>query len=362
MGHGASVIAAALDSGDCARHLERDLFGTVDPQRIADAVDAFCCEHLGAGVEHYEFFASNVGSVHGVRLRSGRRAVVKVNRADVDRLHLNAVARLQRHLGDARFPSPRPLLGPTELGRGVAVVEELLDAGVWADPHDPAVRREMAITLARLVALCRPHASLRGLGRFRERTRRWWEQPHDQRFDFAGTAGDSQWIDRLARVANGQLDAFASSPEIVGHCDYRVEHLRFANGRVCAVYDWDSLAVGSEAVVVASAAYAFTADWSREDHRCVPTLAESLAFISDYETARGEPFTPDERRATRAAMVASLAYGARCEQSDRLTDFGTRPPRPAPATVAPGGFLANLATHGAKLLGVSAESPAVAAA
>jgi aminoglycoside phosphotransferase (APT) family kinase protein len=360
MSNGASVIAATLDAWDGAWHLERDLFGTVDPQLIADAVDEFCCKHLDAGVAHYEFFSSGVGSVHGVRLSDGRRALVKINRADVDLLHLNAVARLQRHLSDARFPSPRPLLGPIDLGYGVAVVEELLD-GAWADPHDPDVRREMAATLARLVALCRPLVGLPGLGRFRDWQRRLWEQPHDRRFDFPGTASDSRWIDHLARLANEQLDELAGGPDVIGHGDYKAEHVRFDGGRACAVYDWDSLFVGPEPVIVASAAHVFTADWSRENHRCVPTLAESLAFIGDYETARGGPFTPDERQAMRVTMVASFAYGARCEQSDRLTDFGTRPPRKAPATVPPGGFLANLATHGAKLLGVSADGPAVAA-
>jgi hypothetical protein len=82
MSNGASVIAAMLDSWHGAGHLERVLFGTVDPQLIADAVNEFCCEHLGASVERYEFFATSVGSVHGVRLRDGRRVVVKVNRAD----------------------------------------------------------------------------------------------------------------------------------------------------------------------------------------------------------------------------------------------------------------------------------------
>jgi aminoglycoside phosphotransferase (APT) family kinase protein len=360
MSNGAAVIAATLDSWDGAWHLERELFGTVDPQLIADAVDAFCRERLGAGVARYEFFSSGVGSVHGVRLRDGRRAVVKVNRASVDRLHLNAVARLQRHLGDAGFPSPRPLVDATELGCGVAIVEELLD-GAWADPHDPGVRCEMAATLARLVALCRPLVGLPGLGRFRDWQRRLWEQPHDRRFDFPGTTGDSRWIDHLARLADERLDELAAGPDVIGHGDYKAEHVRFAGGRACAVYDWDSLAVGPEPVIVGSAAHVFTADWSRENHRCVPTLAESLAFIDDYETARGAQFTPGERQTARAAMVALIAYGARCEQSDRLTDFGTRPPRRAPATVPPGGFLANLATHGAQLLGVGADSPAVAA-
>jgi hypothetical protein len=148
---------------------------------------------------------------------------------------------------------------------------------------------------------------------------------------------------------------------VLGHGDFRIEHLRFRDGAVSALYDWDSLGVGPEPVLVASAAYAFTADWSREDYQCVPTLDESLSFIADYERARGTPFTPEEHQVIAAAMVGFLAYGARCEHSDRLTYFGLHPPRPAPATVPPGGFLAALVAGGTHLLGITAEYPAIAA-
>ncbi len=161
-----------------------------------------------------------------------------------------------------------------------------------------------------------------------------------------GTPQGAEWIDHLARAANEQLDGLATGEVVVGHTDYRVEHLRFTEGRVSAVYDWDCLAVGPEPV--ASAAYAFTADWGRDDCECVPTLEESLAFIADYETARGAPFTATERQATSVAVVAALTYGARCEHSDRLTDFrrptagssarngaAGRAPRPAGHTRSP---------------------------
>ena len=330
--------------------LERELFGSGHPTVVTEAVDGFCAAQLGARVGEYEFFATSVGSVHGVRLDDGRRVVVKVHRADAERGHLLAVARVQEHLAGADFPSPRPLLGPTPLARGLAVVETLLDDGCWADPHRPAVRHAMAASLVRLVELCRPLAGLPGLSRGRDRARALWLRPHDLRFDFPGTSRGAAWIERLARAADEQLDALAGGPDVIGHFDYKAEHLRFAGGAVSAVYDWDSLGVGPEPLLVAFAAYAFTADWSRDGHRCVPTLDESLAFIADYEAARGAPFTPEQRRMTSAGLVAATAYGARCEHSDRLTGFGAHPPRPAPSTVPPDGFLAALATHGAALL------------
>jgi hypothetical protein len=48
------------------------VFGTADPRRIAHLVDRFCSSHVGA-VAACEFWATSIGSVHGLRLRDGRR-------------------------------------------------------------------------------------------------------------------------------------------------------------------------------------------------------------------------------------------------------------------------------------------------
>ena len=53
-------------------------------------------------------------------------------------------------------------------------------------------------------------------------------------------------------------------------------------------------------------------------------------------------------------MLRSLAYGARCEHSDVLTDFGTRPPGRGVAPPTPGGYREMLALHAERVL--AAES------
>ena len=350
-----SVIAAVFEreQGSSFR-LERDVFATADPARIAAMVDAFCRLHFGVGVARYEFFASSVGSVHGLRLEDGRRVVVKAHRAGVDTEHLAAVQTAQSRLAAAGFPAPLPILPQTRLGSGVAVVETLLDEGGRADAHEPAVRRLTAGTLARLVELCRPLRGLAGLESSRVVAERLWRVPHDRRFDFTATARGAAWIDRLAAAARSRLDDCGAGELVLGHGDWRVEHLRFAERQVSAVYDWDSLNVGAEPGFVGSAAHAFTADWSIAGLRCVPTLAEAQAFIADYEAARGRPFTAEERGTAEAALVHAVSYSARCEHSDALTGFGTHEPDAAPPAVPAGGFRAFLARHGADLLGVSA--------
>ncbi|MGI8593069.1 MAG: hypothetical protein ACR2ML_01640 [Solirubrobacteraceae bacterium] len=344
-----SVIAMALADSDGEPLLD-DVFGTAEPGQIAALVDDFCRTRLGAGVARYEFFATSVGSVHGVRLDDGRRVVVKAHRRDADAEHLAAVQQVQARLADAGFATPHPVLAPTPLARGMAVVETLLDRGASPDAHDPAGRRAVAAGLARLIALSRPLAGLPGLRSWCEASERLWRQPHDPRFDFAGTARGAEWIDRLATEARRHLDEHVADDQVVGHSDWRVEHLRFTGGAVSAVYDWDSLAVGPEPVFAGSAAHAFTADWSTAGIACVPTLEESLAFLDAYEAARSVPFDRDQRRAAHSALVATMAYSARCEHSDRLTGDGTGPPMPAAAPIPADGYLGFLARHGELLL------------
>lgn len=129
---------------------------------------------------------------------------------------------------------------------------------------------------------------------------------------------------------------------MVGHSDWRVENLRYAGGELSAIYDWDSLVVRPEAALAGAIAGIFSADW-RAPERCrIPTRAEMTAFVTDYEAARGRPFSPAERELADAALVYQLAYGARCEWSDLLTDMGRRAPGRPPAELPRGGFLANV--------------------
>ena len=82
-----------------------------------------------------------------------------------------------------------------------------------------------------------------------------------------------------------------------------------------ATYDWDSLAFRTETELVGGSAHGFTADWTREGVRRIPTADDIRAYIADYEYARGRSFTKRERQSVFAACVYSIAYGARCTHS-----------------------------------------------
>jgi hypothetical protein len=126
---------------------------------------------------------------------------------------------------------------------------------------------------------------------------------------------------------------------VVGHGDWRVEHLRFDAGRVVLAYDWQSICRTEEAALVGFTAHAFCADWSGDDPRQAPSLEEARAFVADYERARGVPFGGDERTLCGAAFAYSVAYTARCGHAAGYD--GRR---------IPGTFHQLLVQHGAELL------------
>ena len=111
------------------------------------------------------------------------------------------------------------------------------------------------------------------------------------------------------------------SPPVLGHCDWRVEHLRFSGERLVASYDWDSLATRAETCVVGVNAHGHTADWSQAQTRRVPTPEGIPGFIADYERARGRRFTGAEHHAARAWAVYWIAYGAWISITPGSTDW-----------------------------------------
>jgi len=340
--------------------LERDVYESTEPSSIVATVDGFCFAELGSRIEHYEFYSVGVGSTHGLCLDDGRRVVVKVHRATADVSQLTAAHKVQGHLAAAGFPAPQPLLGPTRLAHGIGVAEELLDRGAWEDAHEPEVRKLVAGGLARQIALSRGFVGLPGLESSAAAMRERWQTPHDRRFDFPATADGAEWIELLAEEALRRLDEEGAGEPAIGHNDWRVEQLLFADGKLSAAWDWDSLGSGLEPAFAGSSAHCFTADYRVDDLDVVPTLEEALAFLADYEAARGAAFSTDERHTAIAALVATMAYSARCEHADVLTDWGSTPARAAPRCVPADTYRGFLALHGSRLLGVQVSGvPAV---
>jgi Ser/Thr protein kinase RdoA (MazF antagonist) len=316
----ASLIDARGEPNE--RALENALFETTDAHVVAGRLEDFVASHLGA-VEEPVFYTSSVGVVVGLRLTSGAEVVVKVHRWGVTAERLVAVQKVQEFVTNAGVPAPRPLVGPTPLGTGLATVEEML-SGERADGHSARVRTALAAGLLAFVEAALPlngRVDVSAPLVLQDWGPALWPEPHDLRFDFDATTPGAEWIDELARAARRALQVVGPGGAI-GHFDWRVGNLGFAGAKIVAVYDWDSLACAPEPVIVGCAAAQFSSDWTATKTDTLPTTEEMRAFVRDYETARGAPFTAQESGLLDAANLWTCAYGARCQHSDEVLSSG----------------------------------------
>jgi hypothetical protein len=141
-----------------------------------------------------------------------------------------------------------------------------------------------------------------------------WPRPHNVLFDFEATGEGAGWIDEIGRAAR-RVQPVGS--EVVGHTDWSAKHLRFDDAlQLNALYDWDSVTTDLEPVLVGTAAGSFTYTEELEQPIKVWAAAEeSLSFIGEYETERGERFARAERHTAQAACVYLRAYAARCQHA-----------------------------------------------
>lgn len=268
-------------------------------------VDRWCREHLGSGVADLRWRRDGTGVVWGMDLADGRPVVVKSHRRGyVPDDHLVAFVEVQRRVAELHPWAPAPLAGPAPFGDRVATAEALLDDGVPAS--DAAT---MARALADLVAAAgQPPPGLFVLWSFAT----LWPPPHQEHIDLQAPGGE--WIDRLAATARRRLRASHPAPPVVGHLDWRVEHVLVdpATTAVRAVHDWDSLTAGPEAWIVGAASVCFSVDFHARDGSAPrwPSAAESAAFVAAYDPAGH--LAADQ---VGAAGDYHLAYIARCAHS-----------------------------------------------
>lgn len=310
------TAAAALAADD--RALERALFGTDDPEAVVELVEQCCHARVGAPAVLHSY-TRGVGIVAVLGLVDGRDVVLKVHRWNASLERMTAVHAVQGRLAERGLPVPCPLAAPAPLGRGVATFASFLpgEAGPWS-------RATVAAGLHRLVVAARDLDADVGEPLLHRRPGApLWPEPHDLRFDFAATVAGAEWIDDLGRLARDRLAAaWDLGPAVVGHFDWRVENLGFEDGRIVAIYDWDSLARAPEAVIAGAAAGTYRIDWRLREPDPLPSVDEMAGFVADYEAARGHPFGVDERALLDAANLAHLAYAARCQHADLVASTG----------------------------------------
>src|SRR5262245_35310508 len=313
MHHLASIVDAHLREWEPARpFVELAIFDSDDALIIAQAIDAFCLRHLGAHVVRGLFYQSSIGSVAGVALADGRRLVIKTHQPERSVLLLAEIVRIQRYLAERGVFAAEILTGPSSLGHGHALVEPFVDIGATADAHRPEIRAALAAGLRTIITTCEPLVGATTLerGLLAGPNAPLWPTPHSKLFDFEASARGAEWIDEVASLARQRM--VPAGVRVIGHGDWRAEHVRFIGDKPVAAFDWDSLCCQLEPELLGTVAHGFCADWSRSDRRQAPTMEEARSFVGDYETARGSAFSASERRLLGASFAYACAYTARC--------------------------------------------------
>jgi Ser/Thr protein kinase RdoA (MazF antagonist) len=314
--------------------IERAIFGHVPAAEIDNWLQRLVRSQLSTALHEVLFRRGRVSAVYGLHLEDGRQVVVKVHRGSPDLRSLAAATATQRWVAEHGYPAPRPIDGPLMLDGHTAVIEALLDVGSAADAHDPVVRQALAASLAEQIRILsdmelptaltvRPAWAVYDNGP--------WPTPHDPIFDFTTTPPGFEWLDDFAQQASDTLIA-ADLPSIVGHSDWYAGNVLVAGGVVTAAFDWDSLIIDSEAMIVGMAAGQCTSGITAFG---APTPSKVAAFLADYQAHRSTPFSPHEQRIAQGAVAWQLAYNARCE----LSWLGAESPAPA------GSLLAALIDH-----------------
>ncbi|MFD5825678.1 hypothetical protein [Lentzea sp. NPDC060358] len=269
---------------------------------------AWCASELGSAPA--EVFCSRVStsSVHGVRLADGRRVYVKAREDDGRAASCLAV---QSVLASRGLPCPRPITPVVAVG-GLAVhAEEALPGGTMLPGTSAAVARRYAAVYARLMAALSDVPVAPPLP-----NPRWSRWDHTDpgpwpSIDFLDARDQSVVpvfvVDMALRLRTRLLAT--RLPCVLGHLDFEAQNLRWQDGEVLAVHDWDSLGGQPEAALVGAASGAFA---NASPPGLVP-IASSAAFLETYQELRGRRFSAQEWEVAWAGSLWTAVHNARWE-------------------------------------------------
>jgi Phosphotransferase enzyme family len=275
---------------------------------LPDWLPAWCVDQLGAEPVSVLFELQSISAVFGLRLAGGRDVVVKV-REDDGRAASCVAA--QARLAERGFPCARPLTPAVGVGALAVHAEETRPGGELLRGNSPDVAARYAAVFARLMAELADVTVAPPLP-----NPRWVRWDHTdsgvwpairELDDRDQGAGPAYIVDTADRVRKRMLAA--DLPCVLGHADFEAQNLRWQDGTVWAVHDWDSLAWQPEAALAGAACGAFAS-------ASPPTLApieSSAAFLAAYQDLRGRRFTAEEQEIAWAASLWPAAHNARWE-------------------------------------------------
>jgi hypothetical protein len=275
----------------------------------ADLAD-WCAEHLGAAPERELFRSAQVSVVVGLRLTDGREVVVKTRPDPTGRVPTCVAA--QAHVAKTGFPCATPLTAATRVGERAAHAEAYVSGGDLLRGESADVARKYAEVFADLMGaldglrLPAPLPSPNWVGWDHARPDSPW--PAFPPADARDQRVIPEFVVEATRRASARIIA-ADLPRVLGHADLEAQNLRWVDGVIHVVHDWDSVAWLPEAALVGAAAGTFVGAE-------IPTLAPieaTEAFLETYQDKRGHRFGRDESEVAWAASIWPSAHNARAE-------------------------------------------------
>lgn len=271
-------------------------------------LSAWCVKWLAAPAADMLFATGEVSAVWGLRLDDGRAVVVKVRRPSA---RLAGCFAVHRHLWQAGFPCPEPLVGTQPLGEHAATAEALLS--VTGTPGAGAeFVRASAAGLARLVSLAPGPDSVPslapspGYAGWDHDQVGLWPTPTDGSPDY-NACPEPEWADRAAAAVRERLRACRRAP-LIGHGDWWDGNLVWDGCDLLAVHDWDSVICQPEPVIAGLAAAEFVGFGGPQGPA---TVEQSATFLDAYVQARGLRWDTADREVAWAAGLWVRAFDAK---------------------------------------------------
>lgn len=275
---------------------------------LPDWLSPWCRRHLTGEPANVLFSLQQVSTVVGLRLADGTDAVVK---ARTDDGRVGSCVAAQARLAERGFPCARPLTPVVGVGALAVHAETLRPGGDVLHGDSPDVAVRYATVFAHLMAeladvtVAPPRPNPRWV-RWDHTNPGMWPAIRvlDERNQDAVPA---HVVDTAGRARTRLLAA--GLPCVLGHADFEAQNLRWHDGNVWAVHDWDSLAWQPEAALVGAASGAFP----KAGPSTLAPIESSEAFLATYQELRGRGFTAAEQEIAWAASLWPAAHDLRWE-------------------------------------------------
>ncbi|MEV4149989.1 phosphotransferase [Amycolatopsis sp. NPDC049691] len=271
-------------------------------------IASWCAEHLGSVPVDVLFERRSVSEVVGLRLADGREVVVKAREAEGREASCVAA---QARLAERGFPCARPLTDVVRVGSLAVHAEESRPGGEMLLGDSPAIAERYAAVFARLMTeladiVVAPPLPNPRWARWDHRGPGLW--PAIGFLDERDQSAVPAYVVETAVRARERLLA-TELPRVLGHADFEAQNLRWYDGEIWAVHDWDSLAWQPEAALVGAASGTFA---SASPPSLAP-VASSATFLAAYQELRGRRFTAEEAEIAWAASLWTAVHNARWE-------------------------------------------------